>query len=118
MPEAPKPERPYKIISHDGAWEIIPRVEVYRVQELDARDEEDRTRIKSHGPMIRILYCAKTYEIAKDKAIQLVNNGHHRERIEFVFAERDTISAILNCKFDVRPNPLAVKKEELINGES
>ncbi len=97
------PQRPKKIIQRSGRWEIIPDVEILRIQQLDPQTTAHKKAEEEFGPKVRILYSAKTYDYMVERREQLVASGVRPERIECVFAERDTIRAILDGRFEFIP---------------
>jgi hypothetical protein len=101
--EHPIPAKPRPIVNYTGKWQIVPKVEIYHVTELDPETPEQRERAERLGRRVRILYCAKTYELACNRSAELVKAGLHPDQIEFVFAQRDTDQAIRDGKWDVVP---------------
>jgi hypothetical protein len=98
-----KPYKPRPIRTNDGRWEIVPNVEIFKVDPLRPVTSDQRERAEKYGPLIRVLYCAATYEIAKAKVEKLVQTGVRIERIECVIAIKDTVQAVLDGNFEVIP---------------
>lgn len=109
-----KPERPKRIITRDGRWEIIPDVEVLRIQQLDPQTENQRDEIITLGPKVRILYSAKTWKFAMKRVDEIVASGVRPERIECVFAERDTDRALREGRVEVIPLQPEIESDGLI----
>ena len=77
----------------------MPHVDVLRVEQIEISDDEQHT----YGPRIRIVYSRSMYDIAMQRADELLERDKRisSSRIEFVFAARDEMYAIRASSFDI-----------------
>lgn len=101
MDPGDKPRKPRDLISMCGKYRIIPRVDVMRVEQVRDTTREEKQRTKESGPLCRIVYSRSMYEVAMERAQDLIKKGHNAQRIEYVFAQRIEMEALLDQNFEV-----------------
>lgn len=91
----PRPKKVEVTCPHcDGKSLLRLDVEVFGCKPLPPRTDEEEERAAKEGKIMRIVWCTRSYDHAKERFNELVKEGLPPHRIEFVNAEYDELYAL------------------------
>lgn len=97
IPKRPPPIRPKK----DKRFEIIPTIDVVKVEELDPLSEAQQANAAKYGKKVRIWYVHKSFDSAIAEAHRREKAGVSPDRIELRLDGRAVWQAIERGDFEV-----------------